>query len=119
MAQTIVPMIHVPDVQATAEWYISTLGFTLTGEHIDCGQMLWARLRYGNGEFMLNINGRSSDAHRREVDLYIFTPELEALYQRLLGEVEIIEAPHDTEYGMREFILRDCNRFWITFGQPL
>jgi len=21
-------------------------------------------------------------------------------------------------YGMREFIIRDCNGFWITFGQP-
>jgi hypothetical protein len=26
--------------------------------------------------------------------------------------VEIVEGPHDTFYGMR-----DCNRFWITFGQ--
>jgi hypothetical protein len=24
----------------------------------------------------------------------------------------------DTFYGMREFIIRDLNRFWITFGQP-
>jgi hypothetical protein len=22
-------------------------------------------------------------------------------------------------YGMREFIIRALNRFWITFGQPL
>ena len=25
--------------------------------------------------------------------------------------------PHDTHYGMRELIIRDLNRFWITFGQ--
>jgi len=29
-----------------------------------------------------------------------------------------VEGLHDTFYGMREFIIRDLNRFWITFGQP-
>ncbi len=27
--------------------------------------------------------------------------------------------PYDAFYGMREFIIRDCNGFWITFGQPI
>ena len=26
---------------------------------------------------------------------------------------------YDTFYGAHEFIIRDCNRFWITFGQPV
>lgn len=30
--------------------------------------------------------------------------------------LDVVE-PHDTFYGMREFIIRDCNGFWITFGQ--
>jgi hypothetical protein len=30
-----------------------------------------------------------------------------------------VEDLHDTFYGMREFILRDCNGFWITFGQRI
>jgi len=30
MAQRVVPMIHVPDVRATAEWY-RTIGFTVDG----------------------------------------------------------------------------------------
>jgi hypothetical protein len=29
----------------------------------------------------------------------------------------VIEGPHNTFYGMREVIIRDLNRFWITFGQ--
>jgi hypothetical protein len=31
--------------------------------------------------------------------------------------VDVVEVPHDTFYGMRELIIRDLNRFWITFGQ--
>jgi hypothetical protein len=44
---------------------------------------------------------------------------VDQLYQRLKGQVEVVEAPHDTFYGMREIIIRDINRFWITFGQPI
>ncbi|MBW8746487.1 MAG: VOC family protein [Acidobacteria bacterium] len=119
MTQSIFPMIHVPDVRATVEWYVSVLGFTKTGENIECGEMNWARLRYGASEIMLNIEGRPSDAFRREVDLYLYASDVDALYERLHERVDIVEPPHDTHYGMREFILRDCNRFWITFGQPM
>jgi len=31
--------------------------------------------------------------------------------------VEVVQCPNDTYYGMREFVLRDLNRFWVTFGQ--
>ena len=31
--------------------------------------------------------------------------------------MDVVEGPHDTFYGMREFIIRDLNRFWITFGK--
>jgi hypothetical protein len=48
---------------------------------------------------MFNSGGRLSTDHRREVDLYI-------------------EGPHNTFYGMPEFIIRDINGVWVTFGQP-
>lgn len=44
--------------------------------------------------------------------------DVDALFARLAGRVEVVEALHDTAYGVREFIIRDCNRFWLTFGEP-
>ena len=41
------------------------------------------------------------------------------LIASLKDRVDIVKAPHDTPYGMRELIIRDLNRFWITFGQNL
>ena len=41
------------------------------------------------------------------------------LYRRIQDQVEVVEGLHDTFYGMREFIIRDLNRFWMTFGQPV
>jgi hypothetical protein len=37
----------------------------------------------------------------------------------LRERVEIREGLHDTFYGMREFIIRDINGFWMTFGQEI
>jgi uncharacterized glyoxalase superfamily protein PhnB len=54
-----------------------------------------------------------------EVDLYILTDNADDLFRRLKDRVQIVEELHDTFYGMREFIVRDKNGFWITFGQPL
>jgi len=116
--RTVTPMIHVPDVRTTAAWYES-IGFTIRAVNEDDGEMTWAAVRYGDGEFMLNVGGQVSHAARREVDLYVSTDDVNGTYERLKGHVQVVEELHDTFYGMREFIIRDCNGFWITFGTPV
>jgi uncharacterized glyoxalase superfamily protein PhnB len=118
MNTKVVPMVHVPDVRATATWYES-IGFRKQRTHEECGEMTWASLTFGDTELMLNAGGTASAAHRREVDLYVHVEDVDALFESLKTRVELVEGPHDTEYGMRELIIRDPNRFWITFGQPL
>ena len=119
MPETVTPMIHVPDVRATVEWY-AALGFDVEETHGDGGDALsFAILRFGAGQVMLSSGGRPSDARRREVDLYVQTDRVEELFDRLKDRVEVVEPLHDTFYGMREFIIRDVNRFWITFGRDL
>ena len=118
MSITITPMIHVPDVRATAEWYAS-IGFTVLGTHPDEGGLDWAMLGMGDGRVMLNEGGRPSDAARREVDLYVQVDDVSAIAEELRSRVRVVEDVHDTFYGMREFIIRDLNGFWLTFGQPI
>lgn len=118
MSEKVVPMIHVPDVRATAEWYVS-IGFQLPRYHEENGELSWASLTLGDSEIMLNCGGSPSTAHRREVDLYVHTDDVEAFCARIKDRVEVVEDLHDTFYGMREFIIRDINRFWVTFGQPV
>jgi len=111
-------MIHVPDVRAAMEWYRS-IGFTVLGVHEEGGFMDWAMLSFGDGTIMFSEGGQPSTAFRREVDLYVQTEGVDDLYRRLSGRVEVVEEPHDTVYGMREIIIRDINRFWITFGEEM
>src|SRR5713226_7176103 len=118
MSQTVVPMIHVADVRATVEWYAS-IGFTLVRQNEEDGEINWAKLTFGNSEVMFDAGGKPSTGQRREVDLYILTENVDDLYQCLKDRVQVVEEPHDTFYGMRELIIRDINRFWITFGQPI
>jgi uncharacterized glyoxalase superfamily protein PhnB len=117
MAEKVVPMIHVPDVRAAADWY-QALGFSLDGTNEDDGEMSWALLSFGSGEIMFNSGGKGSSEFRREVDLYVHVDDVDSLYGRLKDRVDVVEVPHDTFYGTREFIIRDLNRFWMTFGQP-
>lgn len=117
MAKRVVPMIHVPFVRATVEWY-EAIGFTLVRANEEDGEMDWALMGYGESNLMLSEAGQASYADRREVDLYVHTDDVDELYRQVKDRVEVVEATHDTFYGMREFTIRDLNRFWITFGQP-
>jgi uncharacterized glyoxalase superfamily protein PhnB len=118
MQQSVVPMIHVPDVRATVDWYAS-IGFRAVRWNEEDGEMKGALLSLGNSEIMLNSGGRGSGEWRREVDLYVHSEDVDALFIALKDRVEVVEGLHDTFYGMREFIIRDVNRFWITFGQAV
>ena len=111
------PMIHVSDVRATAAWY-ETIGFTLLATYGDGEEALsFAILSAGNTRLMFNQGGRPSKAERREVDLYVDTEHVDQLFASLRDRVQVVAEPDDTDYGMREFIIRDPNGFWITFGQ--
>jgi uncharacterized glyoxalase superfamily protein PhnB len=118
MSQTVVPMIHVPDVRGTVTWYKS-IGFHVVRTNEVDGEMDWAKMTFGNSELMFSAAGEVSAAHRREVDLYITTTDVDELFRRLEKQVGVVEKPYDTFYGMREFTIKDCNGFWITFGQPM
>jgi catechol 2,3-dioxygenase-like lactoylglutathione lyase family enzyme len=117
MNKNVVPMIHVPDVRATVEWYES-IGFRIVATYGNEDDGLsFAIVSFGKGEVMFNEGGKASSNHRREVDLYVYTDDVDAVYERLKDRVDVVEGPHNTFYGAREVIIRDLNRFWITFGQ--
>jgi len=117
MTEKVVPMIHVPDVRATTDWYRG-IGFTVMNTYGNDGDGLsFAIVSRGSSQLMFNQGGQPSTQFRREVDLYVYTDNVDDLYQGLKDNVEIVKEPHNTFYGMREFIIRDLNGFWLTFGQ--
>ncbi len=117
MNKHVVPMIHVPDVRATVDWYES-IGFKVVATYGNEGDGLsFAIVSFEKAEVMFNQDGETSAKHRREVDLYVYTDDVDDVYERLKDRVDVVKGPHNTFYGAREVIIRDLNRFWITFGQ--
>jgi len=119
MQKKVVPMLHVPNVRRTVDWY-RDIGFDATATYDDnSGGLSFALMSFGTGEVMFSSGGKPSSDHRRDVDLYVYTEDVDNLYGRIKNRVEIVEGPHNMFYGMREVIVRDLNGFWITFGQEL
>lgn len=119
MAKKVVPMLHVPDVRRTVDWY-RELGFDVTVTYSDGEEgQSFAMVAFGSGEVMFSSGGKAVKNHRRDADLYVYTDGVDAFYERIKERVDIIEAPHNMFYGMREVIVRDPNGFWVTFGQEL
>jgi uncharacterized glyoxalase superfamily protein PhnB len=119
MQKKVVPMFHVPDVRRTVDWY-RDIGFDITVTYGDNrGGSSFAMVSFGTGEVMFSSGGRLSSHHRREVDLYVYTEDVDSLFVRIKDRVEIVEGPHNMFYGMREIIVRDPNGFWITFGEEV
>ena len=117
MTETVTAMIHVPNVSATVSWY-RNIGFEVADSYDDGGEGLsFAILTFGDSRVMFNSGGQPSAQRRREVDLYLDVNNVEDVSNRLQGKVDVVKELHETFYGMREFIIRDLNGFWITFGQ--
>ena len=125
------PMFAVRDMRATVRWY-QLLGFTLSDEYEDSGDLVFARLTFGNGEFTLGP-GKNPGPH--DVSLWFFTDRVEALYQALKQrqlraaggapnaaaaelEVRFDEDLYTPFYGGRQFSIRDINGLSLIFWQP-
>jgi len=71
MKHRVVPMIHVPDVRVTVDWYES-IGFKVVaiyGNETPDG-LSFAVVSFGESEVMFNQDDETSTKWRREVDLY-------------------------------------------------
>ena len=73
------PMFRVPDMRATVRWYES-IGFTVDERYEDAGELMFARLSFGNGELALSPGGTAGP---RDVSLWFFTDRVQQLYELL------------------------------------
>jgi catechol 2,3-dioxygenase-like lactoylglutathione lyase family enzyme len=125
----IVPMLRVPDVARTLEWYTS-IGFKELGRYADENQVNWGMLQFGKAQIMLNTGGKSGP---HDVTLWFYTSQVDDLYQVFKSrQIEALQAalandPGDhvaiefvadidnPPYGGREFGIRDLNGYVLYF----
>jgi ankyrin repeat protein/catechol 2,3-dioxygenase-like lactoylglutathione lyase family enzyme len=128
------PMIRVPNVRETVEWYRS-IGFELEGQHEIDTDEAWAGVYLG-GAFLMFVPKGTKDAER-EVSFWFRTDRVDDLYQLLkrrqlerasavlagktpeIPEARFTSDIHDTFYGQREFSIVDLNGYELNFAQEV
>jgi len=123
----VAPMLLVDDVERGIRFYREVLGAKLVAVHPQKPPHEWASLELGEAEIMLwRKDGAREEYPGLEISgnpasfiAYIYMDDVDILYERIKGRVDILMAPVDQFYGFREFTIRDPYGFVLTFAQEL
>ena len=114
------PMMEVNDLQETIDYYTTTLGFELQGTWPDDAPARWAALRAGQVTLMfITRDEPGANPPTLTGQLYCYPPDVNALWDELKDNAAIAWPIDNMGYGMREFAIRDCNGYVLTFGQDI
>jgi catechol 2,3-dioxygenase-like lactoylglutathione lyase family enzyme len=126
-----VPMLKVPDIARTIDWYVS-IGFRELARFEDGGLVNFGMVGFGYAELMLNIHGTAGP---HDVSLWFYTDAVDRIYQVLKARqleaaqasldgkpvpdlpVVFVQDIEDMFYGARQFCIRDPNGYEIYFIQ--
>jgi len=105
------PLLLVPDVSATADFYRMILGFTTDpGAETPDYSVVWrdnAAVHLAKGEHAPT-----------GVRIFFWVKDVNALYAEVTGRGAAIAVPIGTRpYGVRDFSIRDPNGVMVVFGQ--
>lgn len=115
---TVTPSLFTLDLEATVEFYTRHLGFTV--------DTLWPEeaptvgiLDHGPVHLLFYAERFDpEDEPAMSGQLRFDVEGVQALYDRLAPEVEVIWGPEVYHYGRREFCVRDPNGYELIFGEP-
>jgi uncharacterized glyoxalase superfamily protein PhnB len=120
--QTFYPALRYNDAREAIDWLSEALGFE-TAMVVDGEgdrEIAHAELRLGSGMIMLGSESSSADkwgAHAGQSWIYVAVDDADALYERAKGAgAEVVMEPTDTDYGSRDFAIRDPEGNLWNFG---
>jgi uncharacterized glyoxalase superfamily protein PhnB len=107
-------IINVDDVQATLLWYQDKLGLQVEfawGDPVVHGSVV-----AGATTFHFS---RSEPTDPQTSYMTIYVTELDDLYADIAAQgVEVVQPPEIMEWGMRAFMVHDCNGALVMFADP-
>ena len=116
----VLPCLLVADMRATLDFYINVLGFTQTGYYPIASAPIRTEVRRDGVAIVLFREGRhvADQAPAFSGVLYIFPESVDKLAEELSGKVPFAWGPEDTEFGVREFAVRDPSGYLLVFAEP-
>ena len=122
MIQQIAPQFFTTDMAATLAYYTDRLGFECVSTWLDPPvYAIVARDRQRIHFRLADPPTPSPDKYADELlDVYLFIDDADALYAEYESRgVEFSRALDDTDWGMREFVVKDCDGRLLAFGADL
>ena len=117
MLQSLTPMLEVQNMNQAISFYEEKLGFKCVGKQ----EYTWARLEKDQVSIMLTER-YSQKEHLYPVmtgSIYLYTDEIDLLWDKLKESVNIAYPIENFDYGMREFAFYDPNGYLIQLGQAV
>jgi uncharacterized glyoxalase superfamily protein PhnB len=120
-----IPFLTYEDAPAALDWLSTAFGFVRTEVHSMNGKVVHAEMRVGDGLVMLGSAGRNDLGMKTPRELgavnqgvYVVVDDgIDARYERALAAgAEVVRAIHDTDYGSRDYIVRDPEGNLWSFG---
>jgi uncharacterized glyoxalase superfamily protein PhnB len=119
---TVYPGLFYDDADAAMQWMERTLGFERREDHRDDdGNVVHAEMSFGSAVIMLSTAGVGREPFRSiragGTLVYIAVDEVDSLYERARdagGDIAL--EPTDTDYGSRDFTVRDPEGTLWSFG---
>lgn len=119
------PTLGVRDVRAAVDHFERYFGFEVVNvfEPSRDEGVVYGIVRRSGAEVHLQIRRRPLWAAAREgieSDVYVRVSDVDRLHEELLGRgAEVLRAPQDEPYGMRDFTASGPEGLRLTFGAPL
>ena len=136
----LVPMLTTDDLDATIAFYRDKLGFEVIGTFPEDNPN-WCYLKRGESHLMFSSlaeldhdhdeHGNDHDHSHEEGEghhhysptgvwtLYLYPDDVDSLWEKLKDQARVAFPLCETDYGMREFGIRDPNGFMLSFGKEI
>jgi uncharacterized glyoxalase superfamily protein PhnB len=121
----VIPFLGYEDLPAAIDWLAKAFGFEAIGVHKgEDGKVVHAEMRFGDGMVMLGQPGRSwgmktaTELGAVSGGIYTIVDDgIDAHYERAVAAgAEVAMELHDTDYGSREYMVRDPEGNLWSFG---
>jgi catechol 2,3-dioxygenase-like lactoylglutathione lyase family enzyme len=119
LGHRVLPCLFVSDMRRSLDFYLDVLGFTQTGYYPIESEPIRTEVRRDDVAIILYTEPvRGSDQPPALTGaLYVFPESIETLADELRGRVPFAWGPEDTEFGIREFAIRDPDGYALVFAE--
>ena len=119
LGHRVLPCLFVADMRRSLDFYLEILGFTQTAYYPIESEPVRTEVRRDDVAIVLLAETTRVAAETPAFTgaLYLFPESIEHLADELRGRAPFAWGPEDTDFGMREFAIRDPDGYTLIFAE--